>query len=247
MQQHGSGTQEAFGLQIASAVDFRNIEAQLALEVPTIVPTASQWLEFKKISMQLMVKNCTNVALHMTCYKWVQRKDTTNQVGSPTEFISTPAAAFTQGLVNQGMAAAFYQAVGVTPFESNDFTRLFKITQVKKKVVPVNRYITLRALHKNLRVGPNDYRDTDVVGIARKTTGWFVVVSGMPVLVTGGAAANTSFGKIAAISIEKYVLRNLPDYLSDKQISFVSVAQPVTAGVFINDQVIVNTAIAVSA
>lgn len=234
VQQHG----------ILSAADLRAINTSLAAEVPNIILTSSQWLDFKKVDSWVQYRNACNNTVQLTCYHLIARRDADNTAGSPTEFLSTPIDAFVQGLNNQGMGASFFSNVGVTPYESNDFTRLYKVVRVQKKTLAPNNWTTFRMKSKNVRVGFNDFQDIQSVQIAKKSKSLLVVAHTIATLNSAGNNANTSLFKLGIVQKEKYVLRNSQDFMSDKQLSVALGAINTNASIIIDDQVGAPTTVA---
>lgn len=242
-----SGLQDGAAFNSCSGGDMRNINTLLLAETPAVTLTASRWLDFKKISRTTYVTNATNNVVFLTAYYFTARRDTDITAGAPTEFLNNPYDAWVQGLVNQGMAADFYTNPFVTPFESNDFTRLFKVFKTKKKKLKAGAFTSFHVSKRNVRIGYNDFQDAQATMIANKTFGILLLYHGGLASVTTGTTGTMSLCKLITSDVETYVLRNSADYMPDKQISFMSGTYSTDPAFLINDNGIgSNTAVAVA-
>lgn len=238
-----NGVQNTVQFGLFSRGDLNNINNTLLGEVPPQTVPSRAWLDFASAKQTIWLRNATNNAIHVHAYLCRAKQSTSTQIGSPTEFLSNAQAAMIQGFVNQGMPSAAYQAIGITPYESNDFTRLWKIIRTRRFIIPTNHYKSIKTRIKNFKVNTGDYIPADIATIAKKTHTWLIIFHGAPTLQTGGIAASFSTCRLGVISHETYKLRNSPDYLSDRQLSFVMTAPPIAGSVFINDPVTANTAV----
>lgn len=224
--------------------NFRAIAGSLAGEAPAIALNNASKLEFAKSVHTWFLRNNANVPVCVTQYELVTRQDTTNAAGSPTEFISNPSAAFDQGLINLGMAANFSTQVGVTPHESADFVKLFKITGVKTYVLPVGGTKIIRRKVKNYSTMYSKSLDIDAACLRGETRGFMWCAHGHAARITA-STETTSGGNLGYIHHSKYVLRNSQDYISDLQKSFTLTSLSTTAANVIDYGLNASTVVAV--
>lgn len=224
--------------------NFRAIAGSLAGEAPAIALNNASKLEFAKSVHTWFLRNNANVPACVTQYDLITRQDTTNAAGAPTEFISNPGAAFDQGLINLGMAANFSTQVGVTPHESADFVKLFKITRVKTYVLPVGGTKIIRRKIKNFSTMYSKSLDIDAQCLRGETHAIMWVTHGHSSRITA-STQTSSGGNMGFIHHSKYVLRNSQDYISDLQKSFVLTPWSTTAANVIDYSLNASTVVAV--
>jgi len=220
-QHSTTGTQHYIEIQHDHASDFRAIAGNLAAEAPAIVLPRGHVFDVKSMHSILLLKNETNQPLLIDVYECITKADTNVAGGAPTEFLSTPGNAWQQGLVNQGMAASYFGNVWCSPYESDDFLRLFKIVKKKHFIIPTNGFKIMKHKKKNYTVPYEKCIDTESSCIKGVTTGTIVVQKGLPskLSAAGNNTATYSLAGLSWMHYMKYVVRNTGDVVSDIKIS----------------------------
>lgn len=160
----------------------------------------------KQVTSELMITSAETVSQRVDIYDVMLRKDLFpyNVLGGGTTTI-TPDSAWSQGVVNEGGAAANIQILGTTPFDSQLFCEHYKIQKITHvELGPGQTHCHRVKYAPNRLFNADELYQTNVTAFGHLTCYSLVVAYGSPVLNLAGTGATTAPARIMTIAKREY-------------------------------------------
>jgi len=211
----GIGRQASVTISLCGASHYRQIQTNLAAEVPAIILNSSHRLDIPRMRHRVRIKNSMRTnGVHLSIYTCLAKRDTDSYVNSQSYPYRTAGEAFdTSFNVIQGACDDAF--VGVTPYDAPPFFEYYKILKVRRKYLPQGRSLTLKHSFKNSSIPFTWFSDNDAVNIAKHTIQYLIIYHGEMDKLFGSANMTTGPAAITVWHTAHTKLRNSGDWLSD--------------------------------